>query len=61
MVKPGESALAFYSAENRSSTPITGVSTYNITPMKVLIYIVWSCIVYSYVLIHDYISTFKRW
>ncbi|KAJ9183278.1 hypothetical protein P3X46_007157 [Hevea brasiliensis] len=33
-VKPGESALAFYAAENRSSTPITGVSTYNMTPMK---------------------------
>lgn len=34
-VKPGESALAFYTAENRSSTPIVGVSTYNVTPMKV--------------------------
>ncbi|XP_037496602.1 LOW QUALITY PROTEIN: cytochrome c oxidase assembly protein COX11, mitochondrial [Jatropha curcas] len=30
--KPGESALAFYTAENRSSTPITGVSTYNVNP-----------------------------
>lgn len=37
-VKPGESALAFYTAENRSSTPITGVSTYNVTPMKAAIY-----------------------
>ncbi|KAK1308008.1 hypothetical protein QJS10_CPA09g00257 [Acorus calamus] len=37
-VKPGESALAFYTAENRSSAPITGVSTYNVTPMKAAIY-----------------------
>lgn len=36
-VKPGESALAFYTAENKSATPITGVSTYNVTPMKVLV------------------------
>ena len=35
-VKPGESALAFYTAENWSSSPITGVSSYNVTPMKVL-------------------------
>lgn len=34
-IKPGESALAFYTAENKSSTPITGMSTYNVTPMKV--------------------------
>ncbi|URE36285.1 Tetratricopeptide repeat [Musa troglodytarum] len=37
-VKPGESALAFYTAENHSSTPITGVSTYNVTPMKAAVY-----------------------
>ncbi|XP_073151631.1 cytochrome c oxidase assembly protein COX11, mitochondrial [Henckelia pumila] len=37
-VKPGESALAFYTAENKSSSPITGISTYNVTPMKAAIY-----------------------
>lgn len=37
-VKPGESALAFYTAENQSTTPITGVSTYNVTPMKAAVY-----------------------
>ncbi|KAJ6809571.1 putative cytochrome c oxidase assembly protein COX11, mitochondrial [Iris pallida] len=37
-VKPGESALAFYTAENHSSAPITGVSTYNVTPMKAAVY-----------------------
>ncbi|KAF3781422.1 Cytochrome c oxidase assembly protein [Nymphaea thermarum] len=37
-VRPGESALAFYTAENLSSAPITGVSTYNVTPMKAAIY-----------------------
>ncbi|KAH7423851.1 hypothetical protein KP509_12G077100 [Ceratopteris richardii] len=33
-VKPGQSTLAFFTAENLSSKPITGVSTYNVTPMK---------------------------
>ncbi|GFY94135.1 cytochrome c oxidase assembly protein CtaG / Cox11 family [Actinidia rufa] len=33
-VKPRESALASYTAENRSSTPITGVSIHNVIPMK---------------------------
>ncbi|GAA0157286.1 chaperone [Lithospermum erythrorhizon] len=37
-VKPGESALAFYTAENKSTKPITGVSTYNVTPMKAAVY-----------------------
>ncbi|KAJ0245259.1 Cytochrome c oxidase assembly protein COX11 [Hirschfeldia incana] len=37
-VKPGESVLAFYTAENKSSSPITGVSTYNVTPMKAGVY-----------------------
>ncbi|KAL9679138.1 hypothetical protein QQ045_016994 [Rhodiola kirilowii] len=37
-VKPGESALAFYTAENKSLKPITGVSTYNVTPMKAAVY-----------------------
>ncbi|KAJ4728578.1 Cytochrome c oxidase assembly protein COX11, mitochondrial [Melia azedarach] len=37
-VKTGESALAFYTAENQSSAPITGVSTYNVTPMKAAVY-----------------------
>lgn len=37
-VKPGESALAFYTAENQSSAPIVGVSTYNVTPMKAAVY-----------------------
>lgn len=37
-VKPGESALAFYTAENFSAKPITGVSTYNVTPMKAAVY-----------------------
>ncbi|MCO5554469.1 hypothetical protein L7F22_007998 [Adiantum nelumboides] len=33
-VKPGQSTLAFFTAENLSSKAITGVSTYNVTPMK---------------------------
>lgn len=30
----GESALAFFTAKNKANTDITGVATYNITPMK---------------------------
>lgn len=37
-VRPGESALAFYTAENFSEKAITGVSTYNVTPMRAAIY-----------------------
>nr|VDD16684.1 unnamed protein product [Brassica rapa] len=37
-VKPGESVLAFYTAENKSSASITGISTYNVTPMKAGVY-----------------------
>lgn len=28
----GEEALAFYSARNQAETPVTGISTYNVTP-----------------------------
>jgi cytochrome c oxidase assembly protein Cox11 len=33
-VKPGQSTLAFYTAENLSDKSITGVSTYNVTPQQ---------------------------
>jgi cytochrome c oxidase assembly protein subunit 11 len=33
-VVPGETALAFYTAHNPTDRAVTGVSTYNITPMK---------------------------
>eukprot|EP01138_Halocafeteria_seosinensis_P015924 gb/GECG01016251.1/.p1 GENE.gb/GECG01016251.1/~~gb/GECG01016251.1/.p1 ORF type:complete len:324 (+),score=35.63 gb/GECG01016251.1/:1-972(+) len=33
-VVPGETALAFFRAHNPTKQPITGVSTYNVTPMK---------------------------
>jgi cytochrome c oxidase assembly protein subunit 11 len=37
-VVPGETALAFYTAHNPTERPVTGVSTYNITPMKAGVY-----------------------
>mmetsp|Transcript_2675 Transcript_2675/g.4797 ORF Transcript_2675/g.4797 Transcript_2675/m.4797 type:complete len:313 (-) Transcript_2675:355-1293(-) len=37
-VKPGESALAFYTAHNTSDKPITGVSTYNVSPQAAGLY-----------------------
>ena len=33
-VVPGETALAFYTAHNPTQEAVTGVSTYNITPMR---------------------------
>lgn len=33
-VRPGQSTLAFYTAENVSDKVITGVSTYNVAPMQ---------------------------
>lgn len=37
-VHPGQSTLAFYTAHNLSKKPITGISTYNVTPMKAAAY-----------------------
>lgn len=37
-VKPGDTALTFYIAENKTDEAITGISTYNVTPAKVGIY-----------------------
>lgn len=38
VVLPGETALAFYLAENKSSDAVTGIATYNITPAKAAVY-----------------------
>ena len=35
---PGETALAFYTARNDSAKPVTGVATYNVTPLKAGVY-----------------------
>ena len=37
-VVPGETALAFYTAYNPTDKPITGVSTYNVTPARAGLY-----------------------
>ncbi len=37
-VVPGETALAFYTARNPTSEAVTGVSTYNITPMRAAVH-----------------------
>lgn len=34
-VRPGQTALAFFRAKNNSDKAITGVATYNVTPMEV--------------------------
>ena len=33
-VRPGETTLAFFTAKNKSSSPVTGVATYNVQPNK---------------------------
>jgi len=38
VVVPGETALAFYTAYNPSDAPVTGVSTYNVSPPKAGLY-----------------------
>lgn len=35
IVRPGESALAFYTAKNKSDKDIIGIATYNVTPNNV--------------------------
>jgi cytochrome c oxidase assembly protein subunit 11 len=37
-VVPGETALAFYTANNDSKKPVIGVATYNVLPMKAGVY-----------------------
>lgn len=37
-LKVGETALAFYRAENRAAVPVTGTATFNVTPQKAGVY-----------------------
>ncbi|KAG0260753.1 Cytochrome c oxidase assembly protein cox11, mitochondrial [Mortierella polycephala] len=37
-VLPGETALAFYTAKNKSKDDVIGIATYNVTPSKVAAY-----------------------
>ena len=37
-VHPGETALAFFKAKNKTDKPVTGVATYNVTPMRAGVY-----------------------
>jgi cytochrome c oxidase assembly protein subunit 11 len=37
-IVPGETALAFFKATNKSDKPVTGVATYNVTPMRAGVY-----------------------
>ena len=37
-VHPGETALAFFRAKNKTNKPVTGVATYNVTPMRAGVY-----------------------
>lgn len=38
IVYPGDTALTFYIAHNKTNDPITGISTYHVTPTKAGIY-----------------------
>ncbi|TMW65035.1 hypothetical protein Poli38472_009202 [Pythium oligandrum] len=38
LVVPGETALAFYTAKNKTDKPITGVATYNVYPPQTGVY-----------------------
>lgn len=35
---PGETVLAFYSAENPTDKPVSGISTYNVAPYEAAAY-----------------------